>query len=88
MGSVELAGAPGRAPADEPGRVASEGERRVHRALDQLPADRRAILVLHYGHAVPIEGLARVLDIPAGTVKSRLFHARRELGRLLGRDEQ
>ena len=61
---------------------------RVRRALDRLKPDRRAILVLHYGHGVGIEGLARVLDIPPGTAKSRLFHARRELGRLLERDER
>lgn len=59
---------------------------RVRRALDRMEPERRAILVLHYAHGVPMEGLARVLDIPPGTAKSRLFHARRELGRLLERD--
>jgi RNA polymerase sigma-70 factor (ECF subfamily) len=48
-------------------------------ALDTMPPDQRAILVLHHleGHAVA--ELADILEIPAGTVKSRLHTARRAL---------
>lgn len=62
-----------------------ELNRRVGFAMERLAPDRRAILVLHYGHGVSVEGLARTLGIPTGTAKSRLFNARRDLARLLER---
>lgn len=48
-------------------------------ALDRLPDDQRAILVLHHleGHA--LAELAEILNIPVGTVKSRLHTARAAL---------
>ena len=61
---------------------------RVRRALDRLRPDRRAILALHYAHDLPIDAIARALAIPPGTAKSRLFHARKDLKRILERDTQ
>ncbi len=55
-------------------------------ALARLPVDQRTILVLHHleGHAVA--ELAEILEIPAGTVKSRLHTARRALEAALTAD--
>ncbi|MCX5045000.1 RNA polymerase sigma factor SigM [Aldersonia sp. NBC_00410] len=55
----------------------------VHRALFMLPPDQRAAIV-----AVDIEGFsvaetARLLDVPAGTVKSRCARARLKLAGIL-----
>lgn len=58
---------------------------RVRLALDELSPERRALLGLHYGHGVSVEGIARSLGIAVGTAKSRLFHARKDLRRLLER---
>jgi RNA polymerase sigma-70 factor (ECF subfamily) len=44
-----------------------------------LPADQRTLLALHYLEERPIAEIAEILEIPSGTVKSRLFAARREL---------
>ncbi|PWS38188.1 RNA polymerase subunit sigma-70 [Falsiroseomonas bella] len=57
---------------------------RVWAAMDALPEEQRAVLV-----AVCVEGLsyaetAELLEIPVGTVMSRLFRARRALGAALG----
>lgn len=54
-------------------------QRQISAALDTLPHDQRAILVLHdmVGHTVG--ELTVLLDLPLGTVKSRLFRARRHL---------
>jgi RNA polymerase sigma-70 factor (ECF subfamily) len=45
-------------------------------ALDRLDADTKAILVLRDLQDMDYQQLAEVLDVPLGTVKSRLFRAR------------
>jgi RNA polymerase sigma-70 factor, ECF subfamily len=48
-------------------------------ALRQLSVDQRAILVLHHLEGRPLDEIASILEIPVGTVKSRLFKARQML---------
>ena len=59
----------------------------VHRsltdALASLEPEPRAILVLRDLQGLDYEQISAVLDIPLGTVKSRLFRARAALRRLL-----
>lgn len=57
----------------------------VHHALDILPHEQREILVLHYLRDLSTQELALVLDCPAGTIKSRLYHARIALRRIIER---
>jgi RNA polymerase sigma-70 factor (ECF subfamily) len=47
--------------------------------LAQLPLVEREVLVLFYLEELTLAELADVLEIPTGTVKSRLFRARRQL---------
>jgi RNA polymerase sigma-70 factor (ECF subfamily) len=58
-----------------------EDERRVavSLALSELPDDQRAILVLRDVQGLEYDQIAVVLDVPGGTVKSRLFRARMAL---------
>jgi RNA polymerase sigma-70 factor (ECF subfamily) len=42
--------------------------------LDQLSPASRAVLLLHYQHDLSLEESAAVLEIPLGTVKSRLHY--------------
>lgn len=55
----------------------------IRRALLGVPAEFRAVLVLHDVQDVPVEEVAEILGIPSGTVKSRLHRGRVALGRLL-----
>jgi RNA polymerase sigma-70 factor (ECF subfamily) len=55
----------------------------VAEALRRLPADRQELLALKYGADLNIFEIAVVLGVPTGTVKSRLYHAREELRRIL-----
>jgi len=48
-------------------------------ALRRLPVEQRSILVLHHLERRSIADLATILEIPAGTVKSRLHSARTAL---------
>ena len=58
------------------------------RAFDRLSADERALLVLRHRDELPVADIAARLGIPAGTVKSRLFAARRALERALAREDR
>jgi RNA polymerase sigma-70 factor, ECF subfamily len=57
-------------------------------ALATLPIDQRAILVLHHLEGRPLTELARILDVPEGTAKSRLFAARRALAAAIAADRR
>ncbi len=58
---------------------------RMRDALTKLPDQQRAILALHYLDRMGVVEIARVLSVPAGTVKSRLYHARNRLKQALER---
>jgi RNA polymerase sigma factor (sigma-70 family) len=58
----------------------------VHEALGRLSLDHREVLALHFLEEMSVHEIAAVLDVPAGTVKSRLFYAKRTLRGLLERE--
>ena len=51
----------------------------MHAELATLPLAEREVLVLYYLRELPLAQVAEVLAVPAGTVKSRLFRARKLL---------
>lgn len=70
------------------GAAHSDPERRVsasqelsafERALEQLSPKRRAVFVLVEVEGLTTDEVAKALEIPPATVRTRLFHARREL---------
>lgn len=68
-------------PADSPlGRLITREEAdRVMQAVGALPAKQRIVIVLYYYDELSVEEIAAVVGISAGTVKSRLFTARKNL---------
>ena len=55
----------------------------VQRGLQTLTLDHRAVLVLHDLEDLPQAKVAGILNIPLGTVKSRLHHARAAMRQFL-----
>ncbi len=53
-------------------------------ALAQLSREHRETFLLYHVQGLSVPEVAAVLELPAGTVKSRLFTARRHLRELLG----
>lgn len=49
------------------------------RAFDRLSQDHRAVVVLHHLAGLPLAEVAEVLDVPYGTVGSRLHRAMQEM---------
>ena len=68
----------------EPAFSASDGAA-IHRALDELEPAHREVLVLHFLEDLTVAEIAGIVKRPEGTVKSRLFHARRAMRALLER---
>jgi len=58
----------------------------IHRAVNSLDDKFRIPLILHYFGNHPLEAIAQVCDIPAGTVKSRLHKARALLAKILQKE--
>jgi RNA polymerase sigma-70 factor (ECF subfamily) len=54
--------------------------------LAELPAAQREVVVLRYYHDLSEDEVATILDIPKGTVKSRLHHAVARLTALVGEE--
>lgn len=69
-----------------PERAAEIGDAAAHveRAIAQLSEGQRAVFELGLVQELPYPEIAAVLDIPVGTVKSRMFHALRRLREFLG----
>ena len=57
----------------------------VGRALARLSPEQRVVIVFRYWRDMPLEQIATHLDLPLGTVKSRLHYAQRLLRREIER---
>lgn len=60
----------------------------LRKAVRALPADQRAAIALFHFEELSVAEVAVALDLPAGTVKTRLMHARRKLRVALRGDER
>lgn len=59
--------------------IQTESERLVNQAVQSLDFKHRAVVVLYYYNELTTKEIARILGCTDGTVKSRLFAARRGL---------
>jgi RNA polymerase sigma-70 factor (ECF subfamily) len=55
----------------------------VQQGLQSLSLEHRAVLVLHDLEDVPQKEVANILNLPVGTIKSRLFYARNKMRKFL-----
>jgi RNA polymerase sigma factor (sigma-70 family) len=58
------------------------------RALDGLSTEQRSVLVLTYFHDLAYAEIARIVDCPVDTVKTRMFHGRRRLRALMCEEDR
>lgn len=52
---------------------------RVRKAVAALSPDHRAVVELTFTHGFSYPEISKILGIPVGTTKTRMFHARRKL---------
>lgn len=55
----------------------------IRLCMERLSPEHREVIDLVYYHESSVEEVAEIVGIPEGTVKTRLFHARKKLGELL-----
>jgi RNA polymerase sigma-70 factor, ECF subfamily len=74
-------------PSALPGALLENDEQNAQfwRLLDSLRPKHREALVLRYAEKMRLEQIAETLELPLGTVKSRLNHAHAQLGEKLKR---
>ena len=75
---------------DDPERALRRQRRRERgqRMLAELDPEKRAVFVMFEVEGLPGREIARLLDVPIGTVHSRLHSARRALAAALEEDER
>ena len=66
-------------PQDMPDLMQLHYQDLVQRGLQSLRLEHRAVLVLHDLEDIPQKEVAKILDLPLGTIKSRLFYARQAI---------
>lgn len=66
----------------------NEREEKFEKAVGVLPEYQRAMIVMYHAEMLSYEEIAEALDLPIGTVKSRLNRARLSLRDLLRKDEE
>lgn len=70
-------------PESENGAAAAFGQ-----ALCKLSGERRALINLRYVEGFEVREMAEILDIPEGTVKSRLHSARQQIQDIMKRSDR
>lgn len=63
--------------------VGQEDQAELSKHLEELPLAQRSVLVLHYLEDFSLEEISTITEVPLGTVKSRLYHARLALRKQL-----
>lgn len=77
-------------PAPGPGEGAEKGarEQAVRLAMNRMPEYQQAMITMYHVEGLSYEEIAEALDLPIGTVKSRLNRARLALRELLAGHEE
>lgn len=68
-------------PHNSPEQLAERSELQgtMREVINSLPLKHRIVVILHYLQDFSLPEIAYILDVPVGTIKSRLHHARKEL---------
>jgi RNA polymerase sigma-70 factor (ECF subfamily) len=62
--------------------IRQEQEAEFMKLLNQLPLPQRSVLLLHYIEDFSLEEIARITETQIGTVKSRIYYAKKSLRKL------
>jgi RNA polymerase sigma-70 factor (ECF subfamily) len=66
----------------------SEANDVIQEAIDSLSPNQKIVIVLYYLADLSLKEIAYILEIPEGTVKSRLYYGRENLRQRLEQNRQ
>ena len=72
---------------DQMKHIDTYSEVNIKELLKKINKDLKEIVILYYIEDFSVKEIARIIEIPEGTVKSRLSRARKELEQILIKDE-
>jgi len=72
--------------AEDPGIESFPDVHVLHECLRRLPPAQREALTLHFLEDMKVDEIAEVTGAPSGTIKARLFHAKRAMRGFLGKE--
>ena len=73
-------------PSPEAQTIQNERDQKLWQAVSQLPEKHRLPILLRHSHNLSAAEIAEILQLPPGTVRSRLHYAHRQLHHLLTQD--
>lgn len=59
----------------------------VNEALNKLPEEYKEVTILYYYDGFSVKDISKILNLPQGTIKSRLSRARKKLEKIIGKEE-
>ena len=65
---------------------ATEDWKDIQKAVSSLSLQQRVVVVLYYINDLSLQEISEILDVPVGTIKSRLFYGRQALKKYLETD--
>jgi len=74
-------GIPAKIPSPDDAMLNLETRQAVQKIVDTMPENLRVVLLLSYFHEFPYKEIADILNVPLGTIKSRLHAAVRHFAR-------
>ncbi|MBN2774997.1 MAG: sigma-70 family RNA polymerase sigma factor, partial [Prolixibacteraceae bacterium] len=83
---IELESVENRFAHEDSVKLKIKSEEKINRILseiEKLNEELRTVMILKYKENFNLREIAEIIDIPEGTVKSRLFYARKELSKRL-----
>jgi RNA polymerase sigma-70 factor, ECF subfamily len=88
LAELEVPAAPTGAPASDDELLARESRREIDAALQEVGDKLRDVLVLRFVEDLSYQQIADALELPVGTVKSRLFAGLERLRAILDRGDR
>ena len=59
----------------------------VNDALNKLTEEYKEVTILYYYDGFSVKEISKILNLPQGTIKSRLSRARKKLEKIIGKEE-
>ncbi len=74
---------------NSPSKKAEEREswNQVEKAIASLSLPHRVVVVLYYINDLSLQEISEIIDVPVGTVKSRLYYGRQALKEFLNKED-